>query len=578
MRWPLVLLAGWAIFSSAYGQQAAAPAEDDSRLDVQTDALIRTPDGATLSASIVRAEGDAARRPTLLTIDIYTDPTNVVARCRTAVARGYACVIADSRGKRLSPDPVVPYEHAAEDGRAVVEWVARQPWSDGRVGMRGGSYSGFTAWATAKHKPAALKTIAVSAAAIPGMGLPMYRNVFLNANYGWAFYTTNNKLLDDKTYNDPQRWATMQRTWFASGRPYREIDQVDGTPNPWLQRWLQHPAYDAFWQRMVPYGREFANIDIPVLTITGYYDDGQISALQYLKEHRRYRPKAEHYAVIGPYDHFGTHSAAKAPTLRDYTIDPAAQFSTPDLVLDWMDHVFHDSPLPALLKDRINFEVMGANEWRHAPSLEAMSPKRLRLYFSAERTGERVQLTAKKPAKRAHLTHTVDLANRSVFNNFNSYPFPIVGMKIQYVTELQFISEPFPMATEISGALTGIVNVTLNKKDFDFGVTAYEVMPDGTLFHLGYSLQRASFTRDPTRRQLLTPGKQTRLPFETTVVSRRVAAGSRLLVLFDANKNPSAQVNYGTGRDVSDESIADAREPLRIELGNDSHLDVPVDR
>ncbi len=203
----------------------------------------------------------------------------------------------------------------------------------------------------------------------------MYRNVFLNANYGWAFYTTNNKLLDDKTYNDPQRWATLQRKWFASGRPYREIDQVDGTPNPWLQRWLQHPAYDAFWQSMAPYGRELANIDIPVLTITGYYDDGQISALQYLKEHRRYRPKAEHYAVIGPYDHFGTHAAAKATTLRDYAIDPVAQFSTPDLVLDWMDHVFHGAPRPALLKDKINFEVMGANEWRHCDFARGDEPE-----------------------------------------------------------------------------------------------------------------------------------------------------------------------------------------------------------
>ncbi len=120
------------IFSSAFGQQAVAPAADDSRLDVQTDALIRAPDGATLSAAIVRSKATQLGVPTLLTIDIYTDPTTTVTRCRTAVARGYACVIADSRGKRPEPRPVVPYEHAAEDGRAVVEWIARQPverWS-----------------------------------------------------------------------------------------------------------------------------------------------------------------------------------------------------------------------------------------------------------------------------------------------------------------------------------------------------------------------------------------------------------------------------------------------------------------
>ncbi len=90
----------------------------------------------------------------------------------------------------------------------------------------------------------------------------------------------------------------------------------------------------------------------------------------------------QHYAVIGPYDHFGTHSAAKSPVLRGYALDPVAQFSTPDLVLDWMDFIFHGKPKPELLKDKINFEVMGANTWRHAPSLDAMSASHQRLYFS----------------------------------------------------------------------------------------------------------------------------------------------------------------------------------------------------
>jgi predicted acyl esterase len=75
---------------------------------------------------------------------------------------------------------------------------------------------------------------------------------------------------------------------------------------------------------------------------------------------------------------------------------------------------------------------------------------------------------------------------------------------------------------------------------------------------------------------LLSPGKVTRIPFETTVVGRRLAAGSRLLVLFDVNKNPSAQVNYGTGKDVSGESVADAGEPLHIRMHNDSFIEVPV--
>jgi len=77
----------------------------------------------------------------------------------------------------------------------------------------------------------------------------------------------------------------------------------------WLQQWLQHPSYDKYWQDMVPYQREFAKINISILTITGYFDDGQQSALRFLKEHYKYDHNAEHYLLIGPYDHFGSQAA-----------------------------------------------------------------------------------------------------------------------------------------------------------------------------------------------------------------------------------------------------------------------------
>ena len=247
--------------------------------------LIRTRDGATLSATLAVPDPRPAERlPALLEFTIYTDPVHHQATVEEFAARGYAGIVANVRGKGASPDAIVPYEHDATDTHAVLDWIGKQPWSDGRVGMLGGSYSGFTAWAAAKRRHPAMKAIAVSAAAIPGQGLPMHNNVFLAANYAWAFHVTNNKTMDNSVYEDNQRWTRMTREWFASGRPYRELDAVDGTPNPLLQRWLKHPAFDDYWQSMVPFEKDFARIDIPVLSITGYYDDGQISALKYFKE------------------------------------------------------------------------------------------------------------------------------------------------------------------------------------------------------------------------------------------------------------------------------------------------------
>lgn len=344
--------------------------------------LIRTPQGITLAATLVLPKHAKRQLPTAMSFTIYSDPVRNLEVAATAAAHGYAGLVVNARGKLRSPDAIRPYEVEMDDTVAAINWASRQPWSDGRVGMYGGSYSGFAAWAATKRMPEALKTIVPYVAAIPGQGLPMENNVFLNANYGWAFYVTNNRTLDRETYNDPARWAALNDKWYQSGRSYREIDHIDGTPNFWLQRWLKHPAYDEYWQAMVPYEEDFAKIDIPVLTITGYYDDGQISALHYLKQHYRYRRGAEHYLVIGPYDHFGAQRPFKDPELRSYAIDPVAQFDTTELTFDWFEHVFRGKERPVLLQDRINYQVMGENVWRHVPTLDAMSETSWTFYLT----------------------------------------------------------------------------------------------------------------------------------------------------------------------------------------------------
>jgi len=543
------------------------------------DVLIKTREGATLSATLALPANQPQRVPTILVFDIYTNPEALKSQAEEFAARGYAGVVADVRGKRLSPDPVVPYEHDAVDTRAVIDWIVKQPWSDGKVGMIGGSYSGFTAWAATKRKHPALKGIAVSAAAIPGQGLPMFNNVFLNANYPWAFYVTNNKMLDETLYADNQRWWNLTRNWFASGRPYREIDAIDGTPNPLLQRWLQHPAYDKYWQSMVPYKNDFAHVDIPVLSITGYYDDAQISALQYFKQHVEFGRGPQHYVVIGPYDHFGTHARHKPETLRDYTIDPVAQIDSQELKLQFMDYVLRGKPKPALLVNTVNYEVMGANVWRHAPSMGSIhGGVPMRLYFSPQKSDGLYSLVNQQPPSDSVVTHEVDLADRVKFHNFHVRPTSIIEAgPLTYITEAIFTSQPFEAPTVISGSFTGELTVVINKKDFDLGIVVYEAMADGKLFYLGDALHRASYGQDPTKRRLLSPGKPESVKFETTFVSRQMQPGSHLLVLLDASKNPMAQVNYGTGQDVSDESVKDAGDPLRIEIRSGSYFQVPLD-
>lgn len=551
-------------------------AEDRKRrFIIEDDAIISTPDGAKLSAIVVRSKNQKAPTATAMMFNIYTNYQRNLNSAINAASRGYIGVVADARGKRLSPDTITPNETEVVDVNAVISWISRQSWSDGRVGMYGGSYLGFSQWAATKNLHPALKTIVPYVAAIPGQGLPMENNVFLNANYQWAFHVTNNKTVDDSVYSTPERWQKLNQTWYQQGGAYRNIDKVDGQANPWLQKWLNHPAYDEYWQAMVPYQNDYKKIDIPVLTITGYYDDGQISAIHYLSEHYKYNPEANHYLLIGPYDH-ETAQRTQRPELRGVQLDEIAFVNIPELTFEWFDHIFKGAPKPSLIKDKINYQLMGDNSWQHVSSLNELHAHKQRFYLTTQASAPHYLLTPKNHSTKNYLEQTVDLADRETENN-DYYPWPIIKTRLEVPNGFAYISEPMQQDMELSGRISGELKVAINKKDFDVGLVFYEMKPDGKTFHLSYYLGRASFAKDMSKRQLLTPEKIESIPFSRTrMVSKVINKGSRLVVLANVNKNRFAQVNYGTGKDVSDETIDDAKAPLKIRWYNSSYVDIPL--
>ena len=238
--------------------------EDDSRrYEVTPNIRVKTPDGGTVCTNLWRPRHGPARLPALLQFTIYADTTTLLFDLRRNASNGYAAVIAFTRGKACSPDKPIPYLHDGADAVSVIDWIARQPWSDGQVGMYGGSYSGASPWSAAKRAPPALKAIMVGAPVAPGLDVPMEGNMVWNFVYPWPFYTTDNKWLDDSTYNDQNRWNRLYNRWYADGRAYRDLDKIDGTPNPVWHQWIAHPSYDRYWQAMIPYKEEFARIKIP---------------------------------------------------------------------------------------------------------------------------------------------------------------------------------------------------------------------------------------------------------------------------------------------------------------------------
>jgi hypothetical protein len=568
------------------GLPDALVAEDDARrYTIETNVAVKTPDGATVCAIVVRPRVERSTLPALLQFTIYADSVGSGQDALLAAANGYVGVTGFTRGKACSTDKTVPYVYDGADAAALIDWIAGQPWSDGRVGMYGGSYSGFTAWAAAKRMPKALKGIMVGAPVAPGIDVPMEGNVFWNFVYPWPFYTTNNRWLDNATYNDNRRWNRLYLEWYRSGRPYRELEQIDGTANPGFADWLAHPAVDTYWRAMIPQDSEYARIKIPVLQTAGYFYGGPGGAIYYFLQHYKHNPHATHYLLIGPYDHFQaqrgvvTQLGDTATYFSGYEIDPVARFDiVADLRYQWFDYLLKGGPRPAPLRDRVNYQVMGANVWKSAPSIAAASNGRLRFYLSPERSGERYTLGRLPGPQDGSITHTVNLADRSDADARSGSG--ILGVVIDTSNAIALVSDPLPEAAELTGLLSGHLELIANKRDFDFSITLYELMADGQYFQLPPYTSRASHVGSASERRLLTPGKVERLDFTSGVrmMSRRLGPGSRLVIVLSILKNPRQQINYGTGKGVSDESLADADEPLTIQWLARSYVDLPTRR
>lgn len=529
--------------------------------------LLKTRYGASVTVMIARKKGVTQKLPTILQFTIYARRTDSL-KIQEAADRGYVGVMAYSRGKWNSPGDVLAYETDGQDAYDVIDWISKQSWSDGRVGMYGGSYNGFTQWAATKKLHPALKTIVPSAAVAPGLDVPMTNNVQMSFVFSWTYYTSNNKFLDEKDYNGPQ-WNQLYWNWYNKGLPYHSLDSLIGRgTNSMFQHWVAHPTYDKYWQNMIPYKSDFARIKIPVLSTTGYYDGGQIGEMYYYRELAKYNPRADQYVLIGPYGHFGSQGHPDS-VYNGYRIDDAARINIHEIIYQWFDYIFKNKPKPAILKNRFNFQVMGDNQWHHVASLKQMSNDMLKFYLDNN------HLSAPKPQKKTSMQQKINFADRNDISSYY-YESQIIYDSLN-TSGLVFKSDVLTKPLTISGAFSGVLKTIINKKDMDYHVLLFEQMPDGKYFFLSYFMGRASYATSTEKRRLLKPGTTETIPFTNTyITARRLSKGSRIVIVLNINKSPFEQINYGTGKNVSDESIKDAKTPLHIKWFNDSYINIPV--
>jgi len=571
----LELIQAWFAFDayrSFAGLVRPLLAEDTERRYVIEEVMVSTSTDATLAATLVRPRNitGAGTLPTLLEFTLDRSGRDA----RQAAAHGYVSVLALSRiAGNPKFRPRAPFESDGDDARAVIDWITKKSWSNGRVGMQGVGYGGFVAWSAAKRLPAALKAIATSDPMAPGIDVPMSNGIMLNSAYRWVY-----RMLappDDAVALDDARWRGIDEDWFQSGRRYRELPTLAGQASAVFRSWLNHPSYDRFWQKWLPFGDEFAQIDIPVLTITGYYSAGETAALYYFTQHQQHEPQANHALLIGPFDERSIERGASS-SVRGLTLDTAARIDPDEVRYKWFDHVLKAAERPAILRANVNYELAGANEWRHAISLKALESRVLRFYLKGSPGEKTHALVVKKPAPPMSLSETVDLRDRT---DAGWRPAPeLIRRELQPRDGALFVTAPFGKAIDLAGRLRGVLDLTINKQDVDLVMTLYELRTDGEyvkLFEPAYAF-RASYARDRVQRRLLIAGVRQRLPFQSEkMIGRRLQAGSRLVLALGINKRADQQINYGAGNDVSEESVEDAGAPLQVRWHDGSFIEIP---
>jgi putative CocE/NonD family hydrolase len=581
---------------------AAGAADVGPGYDIEMSRMIPMRDGVALEAWIFKPSHLDGRAPVVLTLTQYDIDGARRGSPAVFTRRGYVFVQAYVRGRGRSGG--VKSDNlglqVGRDGHDLVEWIAAQPWSDGRVVMYGGSFVGMTQWRTAAQHPPHLAAIAPYVPIYPGWDVPNTNGIPQAWSAVILGYTAGRSLNTGFVANRDY-WAGKMLEQYAARRPFVELDDAIGiASDDWymtdasgrrlsfMDMWLEHVGDEAFNLSAEPTAADLARMEIPILTATGYFDDDQPGALRYYRRHVAAAPPgavARHYLVIGPWDHGGTQHPTKE--IVGLGIADAAVVDMDALRADWYDWALGRGPRPALLTERVSYFMVGADEWRHAKTLEAASSgESLDLFLSAPGgTPDGVfhsgRLAAAAPASEASALLVddprelpeLDVARYAEHEDLTSQ------FRAFMPRALTFHSDPLAHDTEIAGHPRLTLVVQADAPDFDLWAEVMVVFPDGSAVQLGEDIRRARFRHGPFKEELLRPDEVVEIPFEFYWTARRIPAGARLRLTVAPLNSPAYQKNWNTGGRIGHERIEDARiANVRIfhDAGRPSRLTLPL--
>lgn len=534
-------------------------------------------DGIHLNATLYMPRDQKSPSPAIFTLTPYISQT-YHDRGVYFAAHDYPFLTVDARGRGNSEGVFKPNINEGKDGHDVVEWIARQPYCNGQVAMWGGSYGGLDQWTTAAQFPSHLATVVPVASPYIGVDFPIRNNIASTYLMQWLTLVSGRTSQDKIFWEDQAFWNARFRQWFESGAPFKELDTFLGNPSAIFQEWVAHPHQDAYWDRYNPTAEQYARLSIPILTITGSYDDDQPGALMHYREHLRNTSaegRARHYLVIGPWDHAGTRTPRAE--FGGVKCGPASLVDLGQLHLEWFAWTMQGGPKPAFLQKNVAYYVMGADKWRYADTLEEITARSESFYLQSSGNPVDVfqsgSLAAEPPLQSALDTYVYDprdISHAALESTVN--PQNKVDQRMVHALagkQLVYHSAPFELDAEISGFFKLSIWLAIDQPDTDLRASVYEIEINGGSLLLSSDWMRVRYRESLREEKLIRTNEPLRYDFERFMfVSRRIKKGNRLRVVVGPINSIFFQKNYNSGAVIAEESMKDAR-PVVVKLLHD---------
>jgi putative CocE/NonD family hydrolase len=566
-------------------------AADLPTLIVERGVAVKMRDGTILHADIYHPNGPG-KFPILLTRTPY-DKNNDLEFSLKAVARGYVVINQDVRGRYTSEGDWYPFLHETDDGYDTIEWAAGLPYSDGRVGMYGGSYVGATQMLAAIAHPPHLAGIC------PVVTASNYHDGWTyqgGAFEQWFNESWTSGLAEDTLSRSVRHQVNAQHgiaTLPLTDYPLFPLPQSSSnaellhTLAPYFLDWLAHPSYDEYWKRWA-IEEHYPDIRVPSLTVAAWYDiflGGSLRNYVGLKEQAGGDSARQGQRLLVT---IGGH-AGSAQKIGDVDFGSAAPFDEDAVTLNWYDHLFKNAANEFAGPQRARIFVMGVNQWRDEDDWPLVRAKQTKYFVHSggkanSASGDGL-LSTTAPASEKNDQYTYDPSNPAptiggplCCDSAHLEPGPRDQSSVEARPDVLIYSTT---ALQEDFEVTGPVRLELFAKssavDTDFVAKLVDVGPDGFAQNLTEGILRARYRNSQQTPEVLKPGEIYKFNIDLWATSNVFRRGHRLRLEISSSNFPRFDRNTNTGDDTAhSRKFALAQNTIVHDAAHPSALILPV--